>query len=99
MTAAPQTAAPVPGQPMVAMVSGADLLAQFNRQAETLARVETKVDGIPAELANHRAQLESQDRRLSKIEQWRAFATGAASLAVLLLTSGVVAALIGVAHR
>lgn len=84
---------------MVAMVSGADLLAQFNRQAETLARVETKVDGIPAELAVHRQQLEALTGRIARLEQWRAFATGAAAVVVLLLTSGVVAALIGVAHR
>lgn len=99
MTTTAQTGQPAIAQPLVAMVSGNDLLAQFNRQAETLARVETKVDGIPGQVAALQTRVDANHEAIAELKQWRAYAQGIAAVVVLLMTSGVIAAIVTSLHR
>jgi hypothetical protein len=96
-TAPPVSAAVVPG--VVATVSGNDLLTRLDTLATGQARIEAALSNVPQQIADLRAHDERLAARLDVLERWRAFWTGATAVVVLLLTSGVVAALLTALHR
>lgn len=79
---------------VVAMVTGQDLLAQFNHLSESQARIESKVDGIPRQVTELAAQTAANTQGLSELRQRWAFMAGIGSTVALLLSSGLVVALV-----
>lgn len=86
-------------QTVVATVSGNDLLTQLASQASTLARIETRVDNLPAVIEAVRLQGERNTEAIGQLMQWRSFWVGATAVITLLLTSGVVGAILAATHR
>lgn len=86
-------------QTVVATVSGNDLLMQLTNQASTLARIETRVDNLPATIEAVRVQSERNTEAIGQLMQWRSFWIGVTTVVTLLLTSGVVAAIIAATRR
>lgn len=87
------------GSPVVAQVSGNDLLQRLDTHAASLARIEVKVDTIPAEIA----RLDASDRRhteaIAELQRWRSLWVGVTSVVTVILGSGLVAALITALHH
>lgn len=84
---------------IVAQVTGADLLSRLDTHAATLARIEQEVKGTPAQIEAVHTLATDNATRVARLEQWRAFMTGIATVIVLLLSSGVAVALITAARR
>jgi len=90
---------PAPQPTVVAMVTGQDLLSQFNHLAESQARIEVKVDGIPVQVAELATTTARHSRDIADLRQKWAFMAGVGTVIALLLSSGVVVALLQHAHR
>lgn len=88
-----------PPAQVVATVTGNDLLSRLDSHAGTLARIEQSVNAIPGELATLRDHDARTIERVAVLERWRAFWIGVTSVVTLLLTSGVVAALLAAVRR
>jgi len=86
-------------QHVVATVTGNDLLARLDTYASTLAKIETKVDNIPGDIAALHMQVERHSVELDRLARWRAQWTGALTVLSLLLSSGVAAAIITAVRR
>lgn len=84
---------------VVAMVTGQDLLAQFNHLSESQARIESKVDGIPRQVTELAAQAAANAQGLSEVRQRLAFMAGVGTVVALLLSSGLVVALLSHSHH
>lgn len=86
-------------QTVVATVSGNDLLTQLSGQASTLARIETRLDGVPISIEAVRLQGEHNAEAIAKLTQWRSFWVGVTSAVSFLLGSGVVTAIVIASRR
>lgn len=84
---------------VVAMVTGQDLLAQFNHLSESQARIESKVDGIPRQVTELAGQTATNTRDISEVRQRLAFMAGIGTVVALLLSSGLVVALLTHTHH
>lgn len=79
---------------VIATVSGNDLLARLDNVSTGLAKIEAKVDTIPAHIAALEQKAEANRAAIIELQRWRSFWTGVSSLAAFLLTGGIVTALI-----
>lgn len=84
---------------VIAQITGDDLLARLDKHAELLAQIKYTVDGTPAQIEGLRTQVATNAIRVGKLEQWRWFLTGIGTVVALLMTSGIIAALITATHR
>lgn len=83
----------------VATVSGNDLLTSLQRQAETMARVETKVDGIPAQITDIAHQGAANAEAIGVLRQKWAFLQGIGVVVSFILGSVDVVALVVALRR
>lgn len=72
---------------------------RLDTQADRLARIETKVDQVPADLAQLHTTQANHSARLRSLETRWSFGAGAAAVVALLLSSGVVVAIITAVHK
>lgn len=72
---------------------------QLTGQSERLARIEVQVSMVPADLAALHTAQAALAVRVGALERWRGFWTGIAAVVSVLLTSGVVVALVESTRR
>jgi len=80
-------------QHIVATVTGNDLLQRLDSVSSSLAKIETKVDSFPTEMAASKIDTAQLQIRVSKLENWKSWQMGIMTTMSLLLTSGVITAL------
>jgi len=76
-------------QPIIATVTGNDLLARLDSISTNVAHLTAKLDDIPSTLHDH-------EGRLRLLEQWRWRGAGIAAVVSSLLSSGIVTAIISI---
>ena len=84
---------------VVAMVTGEALLQRLDQLSTRLGQVESNTSQVPNTLLQFQQEQAKQGERISALERWRSFWTGAATLATLLLTGGVVVAIVTAVHK
>lgn len=88
-----------PESATIARVTGDDLLKSLGTVTEKLAKIEYAVDNFPGRIESLTARVERNTEDLANMKQWRSFWVGVTSVIALLLTSGVIAAIITAVHR
>lgn len=99
MSTQPQTMASAAAPGIIAQITGNDLLVRLDQHASILARIEHTIGAQPEQIEAARKLATDNAARLAKLEQWRSYLTGIATVVVLLMTSGIIAALITATRR
>lgn len=79
-------AMPIPADPVLAMITGKDLLDQLAGVNQSVQTLTVKLDHLPAQVTDHESRL----RRL-EYRQW--FAAGVASVSASAITGAILSAL------
>ena len=99
MTTGAHMPMPVAPPGVIAQITGNDLLARLDEHASILSRIERTVDAQPERIETALTLARDNSARLAKLEQWRSYLIGIATVVVLLMTSGILAALITATRR
>lgn len=99
MTVGPQAVTAVPAGTVIATVTGDALLARLDNLANQQGKIEAHVAGISPAMTVMQQQLDISRADIVALKQRAAFLAGIGSVVTLLLTSGVVVAVISALHR
>jgi hypothetical protein len=101
------TPAPLAAQPVIATVTGKDLLDQLNSLAANFATMSAKLDDLPATVHDHENRLRALEGfnvadhggRLTTLEQSKWKSSGVAAAISGILSSGALAAILQATHQ
>lgn len=101
------TTPPVGAQPVIATITGKDLLDQLNSLASNFATMSAKLDDLPATVHDHETRLRTIEghsvgdhgTRITALERAKWKGAGVAAGLSSLVSSGAVAGIIAAMHR